>query len=327
MTSVDTIPTTQIPGIHHVTAIASDPQQNVDFYTGVLGLRLVKVTINYDDPGSYHFYYGDTAGSPGTILTFFAWPGGHRGRAGTAQVTATAFSVPEGSLGWWQERFTQHSVRHEPITTRWNEQVLAFSDPDGLPLELVAHPEAGNKLVWQDGPVPLDFATRGFHSVTLSLKNAVRTADLLTQTMGFTLREQDGTRARYAAQSCAARFADILTLPNTPQGTVAVGNLHHIAWRTPDDAAQQAWQNLLMGQRYQVSPVMDRQYFHSLYFREPGGVLFEIATDTPGFTADETVAELGTHLKLPDWLEAQRPNVELALPALRLPKVVKEILP
>jgi glyoxalase family protein len=333
MKTTETTQTTPIPGIHHVTAIASDPQQNVDFYTGVLGLRLVKVTINYDDPGSYHFYYGDTSGSPGTILTFFAWPGGHRGRPGTAQVTTTAFSVPEGSLGYWQERFTQHNIRHEPIVTRWNEQVLTFTDPDGLRLELVAHREAENKTGWQDGPVPLDAATRGFHSVALSLQNAERTVGLLTQTMGFTLLgqelpEQEGTRARYTTgEQDAARIVDILTRPAMPQGTVAVGNVHHIAWRTPNDAAQEAWQELLMRQRYQVSPVMDRQYFHSIYFREPGGVLFEIATDTPGFTADESLAQLGTHLKLPDWLEAQRPQVEQALPILRLPRVYKEVLP
>ena len=310
-----------LPGLHHITAIASNPQQNIDFYTGVLGLRLVKITINYDDPGSYHFYYGDEAGRPGSILTFFAWPGGGRGGRGTGQATVTSFSVPEGTLGWWQERFAQHNVRHETPVMRWSEEALTFYDPDGMQLELVAHLGAEEREAWQDSPIPVEYATRGFHSVTLALKDSTRTTKLLTETLGFHLLAEEGSRSRYlAGEHGTARTVDILTLPTVPQGTVGVGSVHHVAWRTPDDTAQQAWQETLMQQRLQVSPVMDRQYFHSIYFREPGGVLFEIATDAPGFTADEPLTELGTTLRLPDWLEPHRAQIQQGLAPLNLPK-------
>lgn len=311
----------QISGIHHITALASDPQQNVDFYTGVLGLRLVKVTINYDDPGSYHFYYGNESGAPGTILTFFAWPGGRRGRRGTAQATATAFSVPAGSLGWWQERFAQYQVPFEPPVSRWDEEVLTFNDPDGMLLELVAHADAEETAGWAQGPIPLEAAIRGFHSVTLTEKRSDRTAELLTGTMGFTLLREEGDRARYVAGTQgAARTVDILTQPERQPGIVGVGNVHHVAWRTPTDAQQHAWLETLAAQRYGVSPVMDRQYFHSIYFREPGGVLFEIATDEPGFTTDESLERLGSSLRLPEWLEPHRDRIQEALPPLKLPQ-------
>ncbi len=311
----------RISGIHHITAIASDPQRNVDFYTGVLGLRLVKITINYDDPGSYHFYYGDEAGSPGSILTFFAWPGGHKGRQGTGQANVISFSVPEGSLGWWQTRFDERHIRYEPPVTRWDEEAMTFYDPDGMRLELVAHLGAEEREGRQNGPVPLEYATRGFHSVTLALKDGTRTAKLLTETMGFTLLREDGNRSRYlAGEHGTARTVDLLTLPDTPAGAVGVGSVHHVAWRTPTDEQQNAWQEQLTRLRFQVSPVMDRQYFHSIYFREPGGVLFEIATDLPGFTADEPLATLGTSLRLPDWLEAQREKIQQGLLPLQLPK-------
>ena len=309
-----------LPGIHHVTAIAGDPQQNVDFYTQTLGLRLVKVTINYDDPGSYHFYYGDAAGSPGSILTFFAWPGGYKGRRGTAQATTTSFSVPEGSLDYWQQRFTTLSVRQEQPVTRWEEKALVFYDPDGLQLELVAHRDAAAAAGWAHSDVPAEYGIRGFHSITLSLKSPARTAELLTGTMGFQLAQEERDRWRYVSAAAGrARTVDVLVQPNTPHGAVAVGTVHHVAWRTPTEAQQQVWLAQLTEQRYQVSPVMDRQYFHSIYFREPGGVLFEIATDTPGFATDETPAQLGTRLQLPEWLEKHRPEIELALPPLRYP--------
>ena len=315
----------EIPGLHHITAIASDPQQNVDFYTGVLGLRLVKITINYDDPGSYHFYYGDEAGAPGSILTFFAWPDGSSGAHGTAQATVTSFSVPKGSLSEWQKRFEQHHVRYEPPVHRWDEEAMTFYDPDGLQLELTAHVGAEDRAAWSDGPIPLEFATRGFHSVTLSLKDKTRTAKLLTEIMGFQFLREEGNRARYAAgEHGTARTVDILTLPGVHEGSVGVGSVHHVAWRTLTDEQQQGWQETLIRQRYQVSSVMDRQYFQSIYFREPGGVLFEIATDQPGFTADEPLETLGTRLCLPDWLEPNREQVQRRLLKLTLPKTRKE---
>lgn len=304
-----------------MTAIASDPQQNIAFYTDILGLRLVKITVNYDDPGSYHFYYGDTVGSPGSILTFFSWSGGMRGRTGTGQATVTAFSVPEGSLDYWQKRFEKQGVPYEKPAVRWEETALRFRDPDGMVLELVAHPDAELRSGWTGGSVSADAALRGFHSVTLSLRDRTHTAALLTETMGFSLLREEGSRSRYAAEGQgAASVVDLLTLPETPHGTVGVGNVHHVAWRTPTDAAQETWREQLTRLRYQVSPVMDRQYFHSIYFREPGGVLFEIATDTPGFTTDETLDNLGTRLCLPEWLEPHRELIQQRLPVLDLPK-------
>ncbi len=310
----------KISGLHHVTAIASDPQQNIDFYTGVLGLRLVKITINYDDPSSYHFYYGDETGSPGSILTFFAWPGGSAGRRGTSQATTTSFSIPEGSLGYWQQRFDTNRVRYEQPITRWNEEVMVFYDPDGLQLELVAHLGAEKRAAWQGGPIPLEYATRGFHSVTLSLKDITRTEKLLTETMGFQKFHEEGNRTRFiAGEGGTARTVDILTLPDVQTGMVGVGNVHHIAWRTSTDAEQKEWQQQLSGLGYGVSDVMDRQYFHSIYYREPGGVLFEIATDLPGFAADETLDNLGTTLRLPKWMEPNRERIQRGLKALNLP--------
>lgn len=315
----------QLTGIHHVTAIASDAQQNVNFYTQVLGLRLVKITINYDDPGSYHLYYGDEAGSPGSILTFFAWPGGRRGRQGTGQVAVTSYSVPPASLGYWQDRFERSNVRCDKPVTRWDEEVLAFYDPDGLPLELVTDGEAGAMADWKGGGVPLDYATRGFHSVTLALASPNRTAKLLTETLGFQLAREEGNRARYVAKEPeTARIVDLLTSPGTPQAASGVGSVHHVAWRTPTDAQQEEWQSQLTQQRIAVSPVMDRQYFHSIYFREPGGVLFEIATDQPGFTTDETLDKLGTTLRLSEWLEPERERIQQALPELTLPQTLQE---
>lgn len=315
----------EILGIHHVTAIAGDPQCNVDFYTQILGLRLVKLTINYDDPSSYHFYYGDEAGSPGSILTFFAWPGGYRGRRGVAQATVASFSVPGGSLDYWKERFDRFEVLWEPPVARFGEAVLVFYDPDGLKLELVAHPGAEERAAWQGGPIPEPYALRGFHSVTLTERSAAPTAALLTETMGFRLVQEEGERSRYTVgESGAARIVDLVSLPETPRGVIGTGTVHHIAWRTPDDTQQEAWRAYLTQQRYHVSPVMDRQYFHSIYYPEPGGVLFEIATDAPGFTADELLENLGTSLRLPDWLEPHRDAIQRGLLPLTLPQSRKE---
>jgi glyoxalase family protein len=309
----------QIPGIHHVTAIASDPQRNVDFYTALLGLRLVKLTVNFDDPGTYHFYYGDEAGSPGTILTFFPWPGAPRGRQGTGQVAVTSFSLPAGALDYWQGRFQQNSVPVEPPITRFDARVLPFTDPDGLRLELVAH--AGEtRQGWQNGPVPPEWAIRGFYGVTLAEEGYERTAGLLTETMGFRLIGQDGNRFRYAAgDGSAGAIADVLCQPDGRPGTMGAGTVHHVAWSVPTDADQAAWRQTISQLGYNVTPVLDRQYFHSIYFREPGGVLFEIATDPPGFATDETPSTLGTHLKLPPWLESRRAYIEQTVPPLRLP--------
>ncbi len=309
----------RISGIHHITAIAGDPQANVDFYAGLLGLRLVKLTVNFDDPGTYHLYYGDGAGHPGTILTFFPWPGAPRGRRGTGQVTGTAFAVPESSLDYWASRLSKHDVAFKGPFERFDEQVIEFTDPDGLGIELVGAKTARDDRAHPAGPVPVENAIRGFHSATLNEKDHRATAALLTNTMGFKLIGQEGERFRYAADSGeAASVVDIVRAPDEGAGRVLVGTVHHIAWRTPDDEQQLRWLTELERLNYGVSPVMDRKYFHSIYFREPGNILFEIATDPPGFGVDEAMENLGTKLVLPPWLEKDRTKLEAILPALRL---------
>jgi glyoxalase family protein len=306
-------------GIHHVTAIAGDPQRNVDFYTGVLGLRLVKLTVNFDDPRSYHLYYGDELGHPGTIMTFFAWPGVPQGRQGTGQVTVTSFSVPQASLDYWRERLSQRGVSSTGPTSRFDETILSLQDPDGLALELVAHPQA-QRPAWKEGPVPAEYAIRGMHAVTLSEDGYERTAKLLTETLGFRLLSQENNVFRYeVAGGESGAYVDVRCAPGLRRGHVAAGTVHHVAWRTPTDERQQAWREVLAGLDLNVTPVLDRKYFHSIYFREPGGILFEIATDPPGFTVDEPVEQLGTRLELPTWLEPSREELEQVLPVLHLP--------
>ena len=274
----------QIPGIHHVTAIASDPQRNVDFYTNLLGLRLVKLTVNFDDPGTYHLYYGDEQGQPGTILTFFPWPGARRGRRGTGQVAVTAFSVPAGALDYWEARLKQQGITVGQRQRRFGEESLTFLDPDWMHLELVAHPEADLLSPWESGPVPAAYAIRGFHGVTLWERDPEPTVALLTETLGFRTEQVAGPRTRLHAVSAGpGSVVDILHLPEEAPAQGGAGTVHHIAWRTADDERQLAWQQEIARLGIRVTPVMDRQYFRSIYFREPGGVLFEIATDPPGF--------------------------------------------
>lgn len=310
-----------IPGIHHVTAVAGDPQQNVDFYAGVLGLRLVKITVDFDEPDTFHFYYGDDLGRPGSVITFFATPDASAtpGRRGTGQVTTTSFSVPEGVLGYWRERFRAHGVACEEPSARFDEEALVFTDPDGLELELVSRTGGDERAPWHAGPIPEDRAIRGLYGATLCEAGYERTARLLTETMGFRQVAEQDNRFRFETGAGGpGAIVDVLCRPEAPPGQVAAGTVHHIAWRTPDDAHEQAWQARLADLGYDVSPVMDRNYFHSIYFREPGGILFEIATDGPGFTADETPERLGSGLKLPAFLEERRPVIEARLPALRL---------
>ncbi len=311
-----------ILGIHHVTAIAGEPQRNIDFYAGMLGLRLVKVTVNFDDPSTYHLYYGDAQGHPGTILTFFPWPGAMRGRIGTGQLTVTSFAVPERALEYWQKRFQEHSIEYKETRSLLTERTLAFADPDGLQLELVSSSDANPDRPWNQSPVPVDFAIRGFHHVTLSEEGYERTAALLTETLGFRLFDTKGNHFRYAVCSGGSgAIVDVLCAPAGRAGRVAVGTVHHVAWRTPTDEQQLQWRRMLNSRQYNVTPIIDRKYFHSIYFREPGGVLFEIATDPPGFAIDEPANELGSRLVLPAWLEPSRAELEQVLPKLHLPGV------
>ncbi len=321
-----------IPGIHHITAIAGDPRQNVDFYTGLLGLRLVKVTVNFDDPEAYHLYYGDGHGRPGTILTFFAWPGAQRGRQGNSQVTAASFAVPKDSLVYWTERLAARGIAFEQLPQRFGQRVLSFADGDGMRLELVETRLTNSTHAWDGGGIPTAFAVHGFHGATLSETGYERTAALLTETMGFRLLGQEQNRFRYEAPQANAgrphaphsehsetgRTIDVICTPAGPEGRIAVGTVHHIAFRTPNDAQQCQWLAKIGGLGYNISPVMDRVYFHSIYYREPGGILFEIATDSPGFAVDEPVERLGETLQLPPWMEAQRSRIEAALPPIHL---------
>jgi glyoxalase family protein len=313
----------KIVGLHHVTAIASDPQRNLDFYVGLLGLRLVKRTVNFDDPGTYHFYFGDARGTPGTILTFFPWPAARRGRRGVGQIEATAFVISPDSAGYWLDRFKEQHVTAERTPARFGEEVIRFTDPDGLLLELIASDSFGRTESWIDPAAagPAEHSLRGFHSVSAALEGYERTAKLLTESFGYRLVEESGNRFRFAAPGDAGpgRIVDLLCMPDGRPGNVAAGSVHHIAFRARDDAEQLQWRQHLVELGYNVTPVIDRIYFHSIYFREPGGILFEIATEPPGFALDEKLDELGSHLRLPPWLDSARSEIEKILPPIRLP--------
>lgn len=307
--------TIEIPGLHHVTSIASNPQQNVDFYTEVLGLRLVKRIVNFDDKYTYHLYYGDEVGNPGTVLTFFPFEDGRQGRVGRGQTSATAFVIPEGSVDYWIDRLESRDVDVDTPHTRFGETVVPFRDHDVQPLELVTG--TSDIEPWADGPVPADNAIRGFHSVTLDSLNPEKTRAVL-ETLGYESTAQDGERMRYRASGNGNRasFIDVLARPDTPRGQQGVGTVHHVAFRTPNTQTQAEWREPLSETGLQVTAQKDRQYFMSMYFREPGGTLFEIATDGPGFTRDESISELGTELKLPPWLENDRAMLEERLPEI-----------
>lgn len=306
----------QITGIHHVTAIASDPQRNIDFYAGLLGLRMVKKTVNFDDPSAYHLYYGDEVGSPGSIVTFFYWPGHEaRGRIGSGQTTALVFSAPPASLGYWKDRLHQNGIEVEQ-RTRFGEEVLAFVDPDKIPVEIVAV-ENDTRRGWTRGGIPAKHVLRGLHTAELTVGFATPTEGLLAIEMGFRLVKREGDRARFeAGPGGSGRYADVIESKGA-RGTGGSGTIHHIAWSVPDDEGEMAKLAELKRSGYHVSPVMDRDYFHSIYYREKGGILFEIATENPGFAVDEAPDSLGTALKLPKQHEHLRARIEQVLPALK----------
>jgi glyoxalase family protein len=306
--------------IHHVTAIAREPQRNLEFYAGLLGMRLVKLTVNYDDPGTYHFYFGDEAGRPGTLLTFFPWTGSRPGRQGTGQINGVALAVPQASLGYWIERLISRGVKHEGPSRRFGEQVLAFADPDGLLLELVASSRVAGTEGWSDGPVPAEHAVRGVHGITIWEDGDQGSAEFLAGTMGFAIKREGESRVRLeSGDDGLGTVVELRRAPGFWRGSEGAGTVHHVAFRAASDAEQIARQEGLRAEGVQVTEVRDRTYFRSIYFREPGGVLFEIATDGPGFTLDEDLAELGSALRLPSRLEPMRERLEVALPPLRLP--------
>lgn len=307
-----------INGIHHVTAMADDPQKNVDFYTGVLGLRLVKKTINFDAPDVYHFYYGDEAGSPGSILTFFPFSGITRGRKGKGQMTVTGFSIPQNSISYWLTRLAHLGITYEEAQDRFNETYIYLEDPDGLGLELVAN-DQDKRNGFTYGHIPLEHSIRGFYHATLSLEGYERTGGLLTKSMEHRLVEEKGNRFRYSAGNGPGSYIDLLCEPDSLRGLSGGGTVHHIAFSTDTDENQKQMQEKLRRAGRDVTPVLDRQYFHSVYFREPGGILFEIATNQPGFAIDEEPAHLGETIKLPSWYEPKRAVIEKGLTQVHLP--------
>lgn len=313
-----------IKGLHHVTAVARDPQRNVDFYRNVLGQRLVKRTVNFDSPDTYHFYFADESGTPGSVLTFFAWPTIRHGVHGNGETNAVAYNIPKNSLSFWEVHLKKNDVKTDPIEKRFGQDVLSFSDPDGMRIELVESDSLPEIRFWEEGPIPREYALRGFHSVTLWLDEVEPTAELLTAQMGYQAAGQEGTRYRYVGEpDTIGSIVDIVHRPGKMQAGFGTGSIHHIAFRVPDDSSQLEYQSSLGEAGFRVTPVMDRSYFHSVYFRENGGVLFEIATNAPGFLIDEPENALGELLKLPEWLEQNRAEIEQNIAPLTLKTIEK----
>jgi len=303
-------------GLHHVTAIASDPQKNVDFYTKTLGLRLVKQTVNFDAPHVWHLYYGDEKGSPASILTFFPWPGVIPGKEGAGLTTATAFSIPIESMGFWQQRLKSLDLDFDATKNVNGYEVLRLRDQDGMSVELVGT-EGDSRSGWDgESSIPADHAIRGLHSVTLSQQMLDPTAIMLTEMLGMKASNESASVAQFAmAEGSTGALVDVL--PGVRErGLQAGGTVHHVAFRAPDLPTMEIWRQQLVSQGVPVTEIMDRQYFRSIYFREPGGVLFEIATDDPGFDIDEPLLELGKKLKLPPWLEPNREQIAASLPRI-----------
>lgn len=302
----------KILGIHHITAIAGDAKRNFDFYTKVMGLRFVKKTVNFDDPQTYHFYFGDEQGSPGTILTFFPWGDQVRqGSRGAGMATEIGYSVPKGSLEQWMKRLDEHNVIYNKPAEKFGTRYLTFLDPDGLKIELVETGSEDARKQYETDQVKADIATKGFFNTTLTLNNVKPTAAILTEVFGYKLIAQEGNRYRYATDAVdTANVIDLVELPSERRGIGANGTVHHIAFRVKDDETQMMFHDKIQRMGLGITPQIDRNYFHSLYFREPGGVLFEIATDNPGFTVDEPLEELGKNLKLPAQYESKRSVIE-----------------
>lgn len=312
-----------LKGLHHVTAISGDPQVNIDFYQQVLGQRLIKRTINFDDPGTFHLYYGDRIGTPGSILTFFPYLGMKVGRRGVGETAATAYAINPESLAYWTDRLEHFQVPGPTKQERFGETVLAFHDPHGMNLELITLPRSPSVNHWGNGPIDKQHMLIGFHSVTLWISELDGTARLLQDSLGYQFIGQEGQRYRFQADpDSPGNFLDLVHRPGYPYALSGTGSIHHIALRADDENHQQSYLESLRSAGYRVTPVQDRQYFRSIYFREPNGVLFEIATDTPGFLIDESVDTLGSSLKLPPWLENKRDEISSSLPPLEQQPVV-----
>jgi catechol 2,3-dioxygenase-like lactoylglutathione lyase family enzyme len=312
-----------ILGLHHVTAISRDPNRTIDFYTRTLGLRLVKQTVNFDDPSTYHFYFGDATGAPGSLITVFPWPYGVPGRPGPGQITVTALAVPPASIGFWISRLLQSGISYRGPESRWSggdrsERVLAFRDPDGLMLEIVGDPGAEERAGWTHVPgIPAEHAVRGLHSVTTWVAQAGATVRLLTETLGFHEVRAEGSVQRFASgHGGPGTLIDVRSVGGFPAAEQGPGTVHHVAWAVADDVGERLMRTAVQAAGLDPTPVINRLYFNSVYFREPGGVLFELATGGPGFTLDEPVDHLGERLMLPGDLEPRRTAIEAALPRL-----------
>lgn len=305
-------------GIHHITAIVGHPQENVNFYAGVLGLRLVKQTVNFDDPGTYHLYFGNEGGKPGTIITFFPWANARQGKIGDGQVGVTSYVVPKGAMDFWEQRLAKFGV---PATKmeRFGELYLEFDDPHGLHLEIMER-EEGEKNTWQVGEINADVAIKGFGGATLLSVRPDETAQLLENVMGLQKVGQEGDFIRFQSSADIGNIID-LKLTTIGRGQMGVGTVHHIAWRAKDDEDQLEWQKYVADSGYGVTAVRDRNYFNAIYFKEHGEILFEIATDPPGFAHDESLETMGEKLMLPEQYEIHRDQIERAL----IPFEVREL--
>jgi glyoxalase family protein len=308
----------QVLGLHHITAIANSAQANYDFYTKILGQRLVKKTVNFDDPGTYHFYYGDEIGRPGTLLTFFPWAGIGKGRNGIGMATGIGYSVPPASLEFWSKRLRQFGVKQQPLAERFGESYLPFEDPDGLQLELIVPERDDQRKAWESPDIKGAAAIKGLHSVTLRLNNKKATAEVLTDILGYHLSGQESNRYRFVTDAVEnAAIVELLEIPGGQPGRNLAGTNHHVAFRVKYEEKLKQYREKIVAAGFNVTPKINRDYFFSLYFREPGGVLFELATENPGFTTDESVSELGSGLKLPGQYEPARTQIERALPSIK----------
>lgn len=309
-----------IRGLHHVTAICRDAQRTIDFYTDVLGLRLTKLTVNVDDPYTYHLYLSDDRGTPGSTLTFFVWPDAGDGRAGNGQTMTVGYTVPLASLAYWSERLVRKGVKFEQPFKRFDETVLRFRDPDGLIVEVIAHPQGDERRAWEGGGIPAEHSLRGFHSITLLEDGYELTQKLLTETLDFRKAGVDGTTYRFeVGDGGPGTYIDIRVAPDFLEGRMGIGAIHHIALHTADDEAEVDWRQRVIEAGTNPSPVLDRYYFRSVYFHEPGGTLFELATDGPGFMLDQSYEKLGSGFTLQPWFEPLRGEITASLPPVRIP--------
>ncbi|EMA6343531.1 ring-cleaving dioxygenase [Bacillus cytotoxicus] len=306
----------KIAGIHHISSMVNDAQRTIDFYAGVLGLRLIKRTINFDRPEVYHLYFGNQPGEPGTVITFFPWPKQLKGRIGMGQVGVTGYMIPTGSMSFWEERLQKFHVEFQK-STRFEETYLQFQDPDGLQIELVERDGGNSQNAWSFGGIGVENAIRGFSGATLYSAKPNKTSELLEHIFGLECIGEDDGFLRFQAEADIGNMIDI-KLTASIRGLMGAGTVHHIAWRARDEEEHQQWWSMLKEKGYYPTEILDRNYFKALYFHEEGGILFEIATDPPGFTVDESIDALGEKLMLPSWLEEKRDELKELLPPIEV---------